>query len=92
KKRIEIVSRVLDDDGNHVELLIKDTGGGIRDAHMGKIFDPFFTTKEIGKGTGLGLSISYGIIKEHRGEIQVAETGPQGTVFQIRLPISGPDE
>jgi len=86
KKRIEIVTRVLDDDRNHIEILIKDTGGGIQPVYMGKIFDPFFTTKEIGKGTGLGLSISYGIIKNHQGEIQVAETGPEGTTFRIRLP------
>jgi len=68
-----------------VELLFKDTGKGIPLEHRDKIFDPFFTTKDVGKGTGLGLSISYGIIKEHQGEIEVAETGPDGTTFRIRL-------
>lgn len=67
--------------------MIKDTGCGIPEGHLKKIFDPFFTTKEVGKGTGLGLSISYGIIKEHNGEINVAETGPEGTTFSIKLPI-----
>ena len=71
----------------HIEILIKDTGCGIPEGHLKKIFDPFFTTKEVGKGTGLGLSISYGIIKEHNGEINVAETGPEGTTFSIKLPI-----
>jgi len=42
----------------------------------------------VGKGTGLGLSISYGIIKDHGGEIEEVETGPEGTTFRIRLPIS----
>lgn len=32
-------------------------------------------------------SISYGIIKDHSGEIEVAETGPSGTTFSIKLPI-----
>jgi PAS domain S-box-containing protein len=45
-----------------------------------------YTTKEVGKGTGLGLSISYGIIQDHKGEIDVVETGPAGTTFRIRLP------
>jgi len=51
-------------------------------------FDPFYTTKEVGKGTGLGLSISYGIIQNHKGEIDVAQTGPEGTTFRIRLPVA----
>ena len=70
-----------------VEILIRDSGKGISSHVDRKIFDPFFTTKEVGKGTGLGLSISYGIIKDHSGEIEVAETGPSGTTFRIRLPV-----
>ena len=72
---------------NCVEILIKDNGGGISPKDIEKIFDPFFTTKEVGKGTGLGLSISYGIIKDHQGVIDVAETGMEGTTIRIRLPI-----
>jgi signal transduction histidine kinase len=49
---------------------------------------PFYITKEVDKGTGLGLSISYGIIQDHKGEIDVAETGPEGTTFRIRLPAA----
>ncbi len=69
-----------------VEILFRDNGCGISDQSLEKIFDPFFTTKKVGKGTGLGLSISYGIIKEHGGEIEVAETGPDGTTFRVKLP------
>ena len=72
---------------NFVEILVRDNGGGIPSENMEKIFDPFFSTKEVGKGTGLGLSISYGIIKDHQGEISVAETSPAGTTFRIKLPI-----
>lgn len=72
--------------GDFIEILVRDNGGGIPPASLEKIFDPFFTTKEVGKGTGLGLSISYGIIKDHKGEIEVAKTGPEGTTFRIRLP------
>jgi len=71
-----------------VEILIRDSGKGISPREGQRIFDPFFTTKEVGMGTGLGLSISYGIIKDHGGEIAVAETGTEGTTFRILLPIS----
>lgn len=86
---IEVVTRVGSTVPPDVEILIKDTGQGIK-ADLDKIFDPFFTTKEVGKGTGLGLSISYGIIRAHKGEIQVTETGPGGTTFRIAFPAITP--
>ncbi len=86
--RIEILTRMANNDQKKgVEILIQDNGGGIWGEHLEKIFDPFFTTKEVGKGTGLGLSICYGIIQDHKGEIEVAETGPAGTTFRVMLPI-----
>ena len=74
-------------DDTYVEIDVKDTGTGIEKKDLDSIFDPFYSTKEVGKGTGLGLSISYGIIHEHKGNIEVSETGPDGTTFRIRLPI-----
>ena len=85
---IEIISMLSETDDNHIEILFKDSGNGIKKANLGSIFDPFYTTKEVGKGTGLGLSISYGIISEHNGQIEIAETGPEGTTFNVKLPIA----
>jgi C4-dicarboxylate-specific signal transduction histidine kinase len=72
-------------------LSVKDTGTGISPENMDKVFTPFFTTKEIGKGTGLGLATTYGIIKMHKGKIEVEsnndpEKGPTGTCFKIFIP------
>jgi PAS domain S-box-containing protein len=85
---IEIISRPSDTDDSLVEILFKDSGKGIKKKDQTSIFDPFYTTKEVGKGTGLGLSISYGIIRDHNGQIEVAETGPEGTMFKVKLPIA----
>ena len=85
---IEIITMLSETDDNHIEILFKDSGNGIKKANLGSIFDPFYTTKEVGKGTGLGLSISYGIISEHNGQIEIAETGPEGTTFNVKLPIA----
>ena len=85
-KKILKISTSKARDNSHLEIRITDSGEGIPPGDLDRIFDPFFTTKEVGKGTGLGLSISYGIIKDHGGEIEVAETGPEGTTFRIRLP------
>jgi len=88
---IEIITKTSESDANLIEVFFKDSGNGIGESARNSIFDPFFTTKEVGKGTGLGLSISYGIISDHNGQIEIAETGPQGTTFQVKLPIAGTD-
>ncbi|MFZ5876681.1 MAG: sensor histidine kinase [Nitrospirota bacterium] len=71
--------------GRSVEVEVADSGHGIPNEHLSKIFDPFFTTKNVGRGTGLGLSLCYGMIRAHRGEIDV-QTRPGRTVFTVRLP------
>jgi signal transduction histidine kinase/Fe-S-cluster-containing hydrogenase component 2 len=77
--------------GEHILIVIGDTGCGIRPEHMSRLFQPFFTTKLMGKGTGLGLSVAYGIVKMHRGAITVESNtdpaaGPTGTVFTVAIP------
>lgn len=70
---------------------VADNGTGISEENLAKIFEPFFTTKQMGMGTGLGLAVTYGIVKMHRGDIQVQsnadpEAGPTGTIFTVSLP------
>ncbi len=73
-------------DEEHIQIEISDTGIGIPEENLPRIFDPFFTTKQPDKGTGLGLSISYGIIKDHKGFIEVESKVNVGTKFTIILP------
>jgi signal transduction histidine kinase len=75
-------------------LSVTDGGTGISKENLSRVFEPFFTTKPIGKGTGLGLPVSYGIVKMHRGDIDVVSNadpaaGPTGTVLTVRLPLRG---
>ena len=69
-------------------LRVTDTGEGIAPAIKAKIFDPFFTTKDQGKGTGLGLSMVYGLVRDMKGEIDVASKIGDGASFTITLPLS----
>jgi PAS domain S-box-containing protein len=72
--------------GNYIVITVRDTGTGMSPEILERIFEPFFTTKDFGKGTGLGLSTVLGIIKSHKGFINVESQIGLGSVFQIFLP------
>ena len=82
--QVRIATRT-DDSGNAI-IEVGDTGVGIAPEGVGRVFDPFFTSKSRGEGVGLGLSIALGTVKSLGGEIEVASTPEQGTVFRVLLP------
>ncbi len=82
------VSSRFDPRGKNILVRIADTGVGIPEDNLDRVFDAFFTTKKEAKGAGLGLSICYGIIKEHKGRIDVTSEQGKGTTFTIYLPAN----
>ena len=72
--------------GQYFKLSVSDTGTGIAKEIQDRIFDPFYTTKGVHEGTGMGLSIVLGIVKNHRGCVQVLSEPGEGTSFTIYFP------
>ena len=74
--------------GHYARLSVSDTGHGIDATTLRRIFDPFFTTKNTREGTGLGLAVVHGIVRAHRGAIDVDSQEGVGTTFHVYLPIA----
>lgn len=75
----------------HVQLTVRDNGGGIPKAHLDKVFDPFFTTKLGQGGSGLGLNIVYNLVTKTLGGTVTVQSEPgQGAIFVLVLPRSAP--
>ncbi|HZJ16232.1 MAG TPA: ATP-binding protein, partial [Chthoniobacteraceae bacterium] len=72
--------------GEFIVITVSDSGSGMTNEVLHHLFEPFFTTKEKGKGTGLGLATAYGIVKQHRGWIEVSSELGRGSTFQVVLP------
>ncbi len=70
--------------GPYVCIEVIDEGEGIDKKVIERIFEPFFSTK--GYGRGLGLSATLGIIRAHKGGLQVESQVGRGSTFRVYLP------
>ncbi len=67
-------------------IYLRDQGGGIAEDLRDRIFESFLTGRR--DGTGLGLTISKRIMRAHDGDLELVDTGNEGTTFCIILPLS----
>lgn len=77
---------------SHVEVVVSDTGIGIRPDFLPYVFERFRqgeagTTRKTG-GLGLGLAIVRHIVEMHGGTVHATSAGEgQGASFVVRLPL-----
>lgn len=88
--RIQVV---LERVNSHVEIVVEDSGIGIRPDFLPYVFDRFrqadpTTSRRFG-GLGLGLSIVKSLVEMHGGSVRVKSPGEnKGSTFVVALPIS----
>ncbi|MGK2943306.1 MAG: response regulator [Desulfuromonadales bacterium] len=71
-------------EGLYVYFEVTDTGCGMDKETLNRIYDPFFSTKFTGRG--LGMAAAQGIVRGHKGMIQIDSEVGQGTSFRVLLP------
>ncbi len=71
--------------GTRTVIDVVDTGPGIPDKIKSQLFQAFVSSARAG-GTGLGLAIASDLVSAHGGTLELARSGPEGTVFRIALP------
>jgi PAS domain S-box-containing protein len=85
--RLELeTSNVELESGEHVAVLVSDSGTGMDDEVRRHLFEPYFTTKEVGRGSGLGLATCHGIVAQTGGRIEVTTEPERGSTFRVSLP------
>jgi signal transduction histidine kinase len=91
------ISAHLDDTGQAIELLVRDTGEGIPLEAQPHIFKRFYqaNSKDGRRGVGLGLYFCRGAVEAHHGTISFTSTPGVGSTFKVTLPLKPseqPDE
>ena len=80
--RIEVSLETV---GGSSLIRVSDDGPGVPERIRERLFQPF-----AGSGrpdsTGLGLAIARELAQGHGGDLSLSVTGPEGTVFELRLP------
>ena len=71
-------------------LEVSDNGTGIAEEEVGLVFQKFYRSGDelsrTTQGTGLGLYLVHQIVRAHRGTVEIASTGPDGTTFRVEIP------
>ncbi|MBD1910868.1 MULTISPECIES: ATP-binding protein [unclassified Leptolyngbya] len=77
--------------GEFVQIDVRDTGAGIAQSDIPKIFDRFYRVRhgqgDDTSGAGLGLSIVQQLLLRCGGSISVRSKSGEGSTFSVMLPV-----
>ena len=80
-----VVTVSLRQEGEISLIRLADSGPGVPDKIKARLFQPFAGSSRA-DGAGLGLAIARELAQAHGGDLTLAETGPDGAVFELKLP------
>lgn len=79
------VSVTVDPEPSSVAVVVSDDGPGVPEYKLDDLFEPSGTGDD-----GLGLFIARSLVERYGGDIELTETGADGTTFSVTLPRERP--
>jgi PAS domain S-box-containing protein len=74
-----------------VELVVRDTGTGLREADLPNVFDRFHRVEgargRSHEGSGIGLALVQELAKLHGGSVRVESEFGEGSAFVVSIPL-----
>ena len=84
-EKVEVTVQVRLRGAAQLEIWVIDNGPGVADELKSRLFEPFVSGRP--GGTGLGLAVAASVAEAHGGSLRLAESGPKGARFVLRLPL-----
>ena len=86
------ISLKVDEDKQIVQIIVEDSGVGIRATEKDKVFTRFYQSdnnKKLGlSGSGIGLNLAREMVQLHNGRINFESEEGKGAKFFVELPMS----
>ena len=79
------------DMGQHVQIVVSDSGVGISKEDLPKIKNKFYKANKTRPGSGIGLALADEIVRRHKGRLHIDSEEGVGTTVTITLPAA-PDD
>lgn len=87
--RVSVRARLA---GDHINLFVADSGGGLSAGDLGTMGDPFGHIDGMlhdgCKGSGLGVAIARSLVELHGGTMRLRSAPQIGSLVLIHLPVS----
>ncbi|MCZ8186504.1 MAG: ATP-binding protein [Beijerinckiaceae bacterium] len=87
--RVSVRARMA---GDHINLFVADSGGGLSAGDLGTMGDPFGHIDGMlhdgCKGSGLGVAIARSLVELHGGTMRLRSAPQIGSLVLIHLPVS----
>jgi len=81
-------SVAVDEAAGVARLRVADDGPGVPEERRASLFEYTTTGRS---DHGLGLAVTRALVERYAGGIELAETGPEGSVFAVELPLAEGD-